>query len=134
MTPPSVPMIVARLVATLELSLVVGQAGWASAFLAGESQCRPHHAVGAILTLVTCLVGALVYIVLRQWVGRVNLVLAVTMAVLAGVQYALGEAAAVAAHIFLGVLVAMTATALTSWTYRHEPTPSPSRQVSTPSA
>ena len=45
---------------------------------------------------------------------RFSLALAVT------VQFALGETDQRALHIFLGVLVVMLGTALTSWTYRHE--------------
>ncbi len=121
MTLPPVRMIVLRLVATLELSLVIGQAGWAAAMIGGQEQFRPHHEVGAVITLVTCALGAVSYLVLRRWAGAVNVALAVLLAVLVGVQYALGESDAVAAHVFLGVLIAMVATALTSWTYRHSP-------------
>jgi hypothetical protein len=35
------------------------------------------------------------------------------------VQYALGQSGDRALHIFVGVLLAMLGTALTSWTYRH---------------
>lgn len=130
MTLPPARMIVLRLVATLEISLVIDQAGWAAAFLGGQSQYRPHHAVGAVITLVTCVLGAGVYLVLRRWAGTVNVVLAVVLAVLVGVQYALGASHAVAAHVFLGVLIAMVVTALTSWTYRHVPPPEVVRTAS----
>ena len=121
MTLPPVPMIVLRLVATLEISLIIDQAGWAAAFLGGEGRYLTHHEVGAVLTLLACVLGAVVYVVLRAWAGPVNLTLAVLLAVLVALQYALGEQGVVGAHVFLGVLVAMLATALTSWTYRHDP-------------
>ena len=46
---------------------------------------------------------------------------AVALAAALGVQYALGESHVIGLHIFFGVLIAMLVTALTSWTYRHDP-------------
>ena len=51
-------------------------------------------------------------VAVRPWASVIAL--AVT------VQFALGETDQRALHIFLGVLVVMLGTALTSWTYRHE--------------
>lgn len=123
---PHPHLIVLRSVATLELSAVIGQAGWAAAFLGGSPQFAPHHAVGAVVTLVLCVVGAVAYTVLRRSGGPVLLTLAWLLAVMVVAQYVLGEAGATSVHIFLGVLTAMVATALTSWTYRH-PDPAPAR-------
>lgn len=108
-----------RTVATLELSALIGQAGWAAAFLGGQREYVVHHEVGALVALVVCLAGAGVYVVLRRSAGPVNVVLSLLLAALVVAQYALGEAGAVSAHIFFGVLLVMTGTALTSWTYRH---------------
>lgn len=119
---PAMPhphLIVLRSTATIVLSALIAQAGWASAFLGGEPRYLRHHQVGAMVTVAICIASALVYLLLRRSAGPVNVVLAVLVAVLAGVQYALGDASAVAVHIFLGILLAMTGTALTSWTYRH---------------
>lgn len=116
---PPPRLIVLRSVATIELSAIIGQAGWAAAFLGGETRYRAYHAAGAAVTLACCALGAVAYALLRRSAGAVNVALASALAVLVGVQYALGESAVTAAHIFLGVLIAMLATALTSWTYRH---------------
>lgn len=45
--------------------------------------------------------------------------LALLLAAVSVAQYALGEMELLGLHIFLGVLIAMVATALTSWTFRH---------------
>ena len=122
MAQPAMPhphLVVLRSAATVVLSALIAQAGWASAFLGGEPQYYRHHQVGALVTLAICIASAIVYLVLRRSAGPVNVALAVLVAVLAGVQYGLGEASVVAVHIFLGILLTMTGTALTSWTYRH---------------
>lgn len=119
---PAMPhprLVVLRTAATVVLSALIAQAGWASAFLGGEPQYYRYHQVGALVTLAICIASAILYLVLRRSAGPVNVVLAVLVAVLAGVQYGLGEASVVGVHIFLGVLLTMTGTALTSWTYRH---------------
>lgn len=124
---PPAPLIVLRCVATVELSALIAQAGWAAAFLGGSRQFRPVHELGGLLTLVLCAAGAVAYVVLRRAAGAVNVGLAVALAALVGVQYLLAQAQATAAHIFLGVLIAMIGTALTSWTYRHSWTPDRTR-------
>ncbi|MHA6513661.1 hypothetical protein [Tessaracoccus sp. Z1128] len=116
---PHPHLITLRTLATLVLSCLIGQAGWASAFLGGQSGYRTHHEVGALVTLVVTVVAAVVYVVLRRSAGVVNVVLAVAMALLVSIQYLLGSAGTTSAHIFVGVLSVMLATALTSWTYRH---------------
>lgn len=116
---PHPHLIALRTAATVVLSCLVAQAGWASAFLGGDIGYRAYHRVGAIVTLTACLVSAAVYVILRRSAGPVNLTLAVLVALGAVVQYALGEAMVTAQHIFLGVLLGMLGTALTSWTYRH---------------
>lgn len=92
---PHPHLVVLRSVVTVVLSTLIGQAGWAAAFLGGESGYRVHHQVGAWVTVGICVAAA------------------------ASVQFALGEVRATSAHIFVGVLLGMLATALTSWTYRH---------------
>ena len=121
MTLPSPVMMLLRLVATIEISAVIAQAGWAAAFLGGQEQYEFFHSTGAIMTIVICVGGALVYLAFRRHAGPVNVALAVALAAALGVQYALGESHEVGPHIFFGVLIAMLVTALTSWTYRHDP-------------
>lgn len=116
---PHPHLVVLRSAATVLLSCIIGQAGWAAAFLDGQGQYFRHHQVGATVTLVVAVGTALVYLVLRRSAGPVNLGLALATAVLVAVQYALGQSGERAMHIFLGVLLAMLGTALTSWTYRH---------------
>ncbi|WP_161965160.1 hypothetical protein [Ornithinimicrobium cerasi] len=124
---PSMPhphLVVLRSAATLLLSCLIAQAGWASAFLGGEDRFFRHHQLGAWVTLVVAVGTAVVYLALRRSAGPVNLGLAVAVAVLVSLQYWLGESGDRALHIFVGVLLAMLGTALTSWTYRH-PMPEP---------
>ncbi len=122
---PSPPMMLLRSVATLEISAVIAQVGWAAAFLGGEERYEAFHSAGALVTIAICGLGALVYVVMRRHAGPVNVTLAVALAVALaaalGVQYALGESHVIGLHIFFGVLIAMLVTALTSWTYRHDP-------------
>lgn len=109
-----------RSAATVLLSCLIAQAGWASAFLGGEGRYLDHHRVGAWVTLVVAVLSALVYVVLRRSAGPVNVGLALAVAVAVTVQATLGELGGHRAlHIFLGVLLTMLGTALTSWTYRH---------------
>lgn len=118
---PSPPMMLLRSVATLEISAVIAQVGWAAAFLGGEERYEAFHSAGALVTIAICGLGAIVYVVMRRHAGPVNVTLAVALAAALGVQYALGESHAIGPHIFFGVLIAMLVTALTSWTYRHDP-------------
>lgn len=116
---PHPHLVVLRSLATLALAALVAQAGWAAAFLGGQREYLRHHETGALVAVVVCVAGAVGYLVLRRSAGAVNVALAVALAALVLVQYALGEAGAVSPHVFLGVLLVMVATALTSWTYRH---------------
>ena len=117
---PSVPMMVLRSVATVLISAIIAQAGWAAAALGGEPHYWRNHAVGAPITLGLCVAAAVVYVVMRRSAGRVNVALAVGLAVAVAAQYGLGEAHVIGWHVFLGILIAMLVTALTSWTYRHD--------------
>lgn len=116
---PHPHLVVLRSVVTVVLSALIGQAGWAAAFLGGDSGYRLHHQVGAWVALGLCVAAAVVYVLMRRSAGPVNVTLAVLLAAAAAVQFALGDAGATSAHIFVGVLLVMLATALTSWTYRH---------------
>lgn len=120
---PALPhphLVALRLAATALLSAVISQAGWAAAMLGGEPKYARFHQVGAWVTLAVALLTVLVYVLLRRSAGPVNLWLAVGLGVVVSVQFGLGETGQRGLHIFVGVLVAMLATALTSWTYRHQ--------------
>lgn len=123
MAVPAMPhphLVVLRSAATVVISCVVAQAGFAAAILNGELERLRNHEVGAWVTLVSTLAAAAIYLVLRRSAGTVNVTLAVVLAVAVSVQFTLGRRDDVLAwHIFLGILIAMLATALTSWTYRH---------------
>lgn len=119
-TLPHPHLIALRLAATVLLSAVIGQAGWAAAMLGGESRFARFHEVGAWVTLGIALLCVLTYVVLRRSAGPVNLWLAVGLVAGIATQIGLGETGQRALHIFVGVLIAMLATALTSWTYRHK--------------
>ncbi|MCA0438431.1 MAG: hypothetical protein M9891_08900 [Austwickia sp.] len=120
MTIPTKPMMALRFIATVVLSAVVAQAGWAAAYLGGDRSYLRQHTLGGGVTLAVCVLAATAYVALRRAAGRVNVALAIFLAAAVGGQYALGAVEAVGPHIFLGVLIAMIATALTSWTYRHQ--------------
>ena len=127
MTLPHPHLIVLRSTATVMLSLIIGQAGFAAAFLGGGPQYFPVHATLGLVTLVVCLLGAVVYLVLRRTAGPVLIGLAVVIAAMTVLQVVLGETGVKDWHIFCGVLTAMMATALTSWTYRHPAPDAPPR-------
>lgn len=117
---PSTPLMALRTVATLEISAIVAQAGWAAAWLGGDDRYQRYHAMGALLTVFLVAAGACIYIVLRRHAGPVNTILAILLAAAVCAQYFLGESGVTALHIFSGVLIAMLVTALTSWTYRQQ--------------
>lgn len=116
---PHPHLIVLRSAATVVLSCLIAQAGWAAAFLGGEGQYVAYHRVGAWVTLSVTVVAAAIYLFLRKSAGVVNIVMAVLLAAIVVVQFTLGEIGETSFHIFLGILIAMLGTALTSWTYRH---------------
>ncbi|PFG42686.1 hypothetical protein ATJ88_1356 [Isoptericola jiangsuensis] len=120
-TLPHPHLIWLRSAATIVLSCVVAQAGWAAALLGGQPGYLVQHRAGAWVTLAAAVAAAGVYVVLRRSAGPVNVALALAVAVLVAVQVALGELGVDfrSVHIFTGVLLAMLVTALTSWTYRH---------------
>lgn len=117
---PHPHLIILRTVATVVISCIIGQAGWAAAFIGGAGNYLPHHQVTAVVTVVVSVLSAVVYLLLRRSAGPVNVALAVALAVGVVAQYVLGETGMASLHIFWGVLLVMLGTALTSWTYRHQ--------------
>jgi hypothetical protein len=111
-----------RSAATLVISAVIGQAGFAAAAIGRRDKSYFFfHAIGAGLTLTLAIGCAICFTVLRRTAGRVLLWLAWATAAAVVVQFGLGKLEIADWHIFLGVLIAMLTTALTSWTYRRPP-------------
>ena len=103
----------------MNLSVLIGQAGWAAAGIGDDPSYFGTHRWWAWLTVAVCVGSLVTYVVLRRSAGPVLLVLAAVVAVLPLVQIALAGSGLVALHVFVGVLTVMVGTALTSWTYRH---------------
>lgn len=118
-TLPHPHLIALRSAATLVISAVLGQAGFAAAAIGREKSWFAWHVAGSWVTLVLAIGCAVCYTALRRTAGTVLLGLAWATAAAIVVQFTLGRLEIADVHIFLGVLVAMLATALTSWTYRH---------------
>ena len=116
---PHPHLIVLRSAVTLLISAVISQAGFAAAFLGRDKGYLAYHAIGAGVALALGIACAICFTVLRRTAGTVLLALAWVTAAAIVVQFTLGMLEVEDAHIFLGVLIAMLTTALTSWTYRH---------------
>ncbi len=117
---PSPQMMILRCAATLWLSAVIGQAGFAAAGIGRDHSWFGAHEVGAVIALAIAVVSGVLYVALRRHGGAVTTGLALLGVVATLAQYALGESGVIDVHVFLGVLLAMIVTALTSWTYRHD--------------
>ena len=105
--------------ATVLMSLAIGQAGLAAAFLTGHRQLKEVHALNGILLVavtVATLVGAVLY--QRQGGPRWPVLAAGLLLVWEAVQITLGELDVAGAHIFLGVLFVVLATLYTSYLFR----------------
>lgn len=111
-------LLVLRSLVTVELSLLIGQAGWAAAGLGRDPGWLSLHALFALPTLAVAVLTLIGHLVLRRTAGPVCLGLAAAVTVMTTAQYVLGEGQVLDVHIFTGVLTLMVATALTSWTYR----------------
>ncbi|MFV0460585.1 MAG: hypothetical protein ACK5MT_17655 [Actinomycetales bacterium] len=116
-------LIVLRTAATVVLSCLIGQAGFAAAGLGRNPAWFGWHETGAVVTVCACLVSLVLYLLLRRIGGSVLMGLAVATTVMVLVQVGFAEAGWKDVHIFWGVLTVMVGTALTSWTYRHPPPP-----------
>lgn len=105
--------------ATVLMSLAIGQAGLAAAFLTGQKPLKEVHAInGLLLVVVTVatLVGAVLY--QRQGGPRWPVAAAVLLIVVEALQITLGELDLAGAHIFLGVLFVAASTLYTSYLFR----------------
>jgi len=101
------------------MSLAIGQAGLAAAFITGHRPLREVHAVNGFLLLAVTAVtlgGAILY--QRQGGPRWPVAAAVLLVLLEAIQITLAEVDAAGAHIFLGVLLVTAATLYTSYLFR----------------
>jgi hypothetical protein len=112
-------LVLVQTAATLLMSLAIGQAGLAAAFMTGQSSLKQVHAVnGFLLAAVT--VATLVCAVLYQRRGgpRWMVAAAALLLLLEAIQITLGETGGTGAHIFLGVLLVTATTLYTSYLFR----------------
>mgnify|MGYP003488172622 CR=1 FL=1 len=119
LTLPHPHLIALRSAATLLISAVIGQAGFAAAAIGRDKSFFAFHVIGSGVTLTLAIACAVCFTVLRRTAGPVLLWLAWSTAAAIVLQFVLGKLEVADVHIFLGVLIAMLATALPSWTYRH---------------
>ena len=118
--PKRPPLVIAlQTEATLLMSVAIGQAGFAAAFIGGQKGYKAVHAINAWLVVaatVVLLVTAVVYA--RRGGPRWPAAASLGLLVVEAVQITLGEVELVAVHVFLGVLFVSMATALTSYLFR----------------
>lgn len=124
-------LILLQTAATVVMSLAIGQAGLAAAFLTGHRALKQVHAVNGFLIValtVACLVCAVLY--QRNGGPRWPAAAAILLLLVEVAQIVLGESDVAGAHIFLGVLFVTSATLYTSYLFR--PGFSKSRQRAQP--
>jgi uncharacterized membrane protein YfcA len=105
--------------ATVLMSLAIGQAGLAAAFLTGQKPLKEVHAVNGLLLVAVTLatvVGSVLY--QRQGGPRWPVAAAVLLLAWEALQILLGELDVAGAHIFSGVLFVVAATLYTSYLFR----------------
>ena len=105
--------------ATVLMSLAIGQAGLAAAFLTGHRALKEVHAINGLL-LVAVTVATLIGTVLHQRQGgpRWPVLAAGLLLAWEAMQITLGELDVAGAHIFLGVIFVVLATLFTSYLFR----------------
>jgi hypothetical protein len=123
--PPAVPgrrpkaLVLVQTSATVLMSLAIGQAGLAAAFLTGHKPLKEVHEInGFLLTAVTLLTLVAAVLYQRQGGPRWPVAAAVLLIVVEVLQITLGELDSAGAHIFLGVLFVAAATLYTSYLFR----------------
>ena len=112
-------LVLLQTAATVLMSLAIGQAGLAAAFMTGHRSLKEVHEVNGFL-VVAVTAATLVCAVLYQRTGgpRWPVAATVLLIVVEALQITLGEVEAAGAHIFLGVLFVAAATLLTSYLFR----------------
>ena len=118
-------MITLQTEATIFMSLSIGQAGLAAAFISKQAAVKNIHEINAFVMgglAVVMLVTAIFY---RRSGGPLWVVLAAGLLVIVIVtQISLGELKVVGVHIFLGVIYVVLAVLFTSYLFRPGFTPS----------
>ncbi len=105
--------------ATVLMSLAIGQAGLASAFLTGHKALKDVHEVnGFVVAALTVATVVSAFLYTRRGGPRWTVAAAALLLVVEVAQIGLGEADAAGPHIFLGVLFVVAATLYTSYLFR----------------
>lgn len=105
--------------ATIFMSLAIGQAGLAAAFISKQATTKPVHEINAFVLATIALVMAVTALLYRRSGGpRWVLPAAGLLLVLIVVQISLGELKVAGVHIFLGVISVVLAVLFTSYLFR----------------
>lgn len=118
-TPPL--LLALQVGATILMSLAIGQAGLAAAFISagGSESLVAAHAINAWLVAAVTIALVILAVLYRRAGGpRWPLLAVAIVAVVEVAQIVLGRLGIAGAHIFLGVLFVTMATLLTSYLFR----------------
>lgn len=122
---PRPPLLIAiQTEATLLMSLAIGQAGLAAAFITGRDALKEVHEVNAFVVgtlVVVTLVTAIAY--RRSGGPRWPVLVSALLVALTAAQIAMGLVEVAGAHIFVGVLYVVSVTLFTSYLFRPGFTP-----------
>lgn len=105
--------------ATLLMSLAIGQAGLAAAFITGRDALKQFHEINGFV------LGGLIVITLLTAVGyhrsggpRWPVLVSALLVVLTGAQITMGLVEVAGVHIFVGILYVVSVTLFTSYLFR----------------
>ncbi len=105
--------------ATILMSLSIGQAGLAAAFISKQAATKGLHEANAFVLLGLAVITVLTAILYQRRGGPIWMPLAaVLLLILIGAQIGLGESKVAGVHIFLGVIYVVLATLFTSYLFR----------------
>lgn len=110
--------------ATLLMSLAIGQAGLAAAFITGRDALKKVHEINAFVVGTLVVITLLTAIAYRRTGGpRWPVGVSALLVVLTAAQITLGLIEVAGAHIFVGVLYVVSVTLFTSYLFRPGFTP-----------